>query len=65
MVLYYALSNGSLISSHQLVGDGLDQGEAIAVNSKGSVIVVGSTDSRSGQFPNSKGGKDLFVAIWN
>jgi len=65
VVLYYALSNGSLISSHQLVGDGLDQGEAIAVNSKGSVIVVGSTDSRSGQFPISKGGKDLFVAIWN
>ena len=65
VVLYYALSNGSLISSHQLAGDGLDQGEAIAVNSKGSVIVVGSTDSRAGQFPNSKGGKDLFVAIWN
>ena len=53
------------ISSYQLVGDGLDQGEAIAVNSKGSVIVVGSSDSRSGQFPSSKGGKDLFVAIWN
>ena len=65
VTLYYTLSNGSLISSHQLGGDGLDQGEAIAVNSKGSVIVVGSTDSRSGQFPNSKGGKDLFVAIWN
>ena len=65
VVLYYTLSNGSLISSHQLVGDRLDQGEAIAVNSNGSVIVVGSTDSRSGQFPTSKGGKDLFVAIWN
>ena len=65
VVLYYALSNGSLISSHQLVGDGLDQGEAIAVNYNGSVIVVGSTDSKSGQFPTSKGGKDLFVAIWN
>ena len=65
VVLYYVLSNGFLISSHQLVGDGLDQGEAIAVNSKGSIIVVGSTDSRSGQFPASKGAKDLFVAIWN
>ena len=65
VVLYYTLSNGSLISSHQLVGDGLDQGEAIAVNYNGSVIVVGSTDSKSGQFPTSKGGKDLFVAIWN
>ena len=63
--LYYALSNGSLISTHLLKGDGLDQGEAITINSKGSVIVVGSTDSRSGQFPTSKGSKDLFVAIWN
>ena len=65
VTLYYALSNGSLISTHLLKGDGLDQGEAITVNSRGSVIVVGSTESRSGQFPTSKGNKDLFVAIWN
>ena len=65
VTLYYTLSNGSLLSSHLLVGDGLDQGEAIALNSNGDLIVVGSTDSKSGEFPGSKGGKDLFVAIWN
>lgn len=65
VTLYYTLSNGSLLSSHLLVGDGLDQGEAIALNSNGDLIVVGSTDSKSGEFPDSKGGKDLFVAIWN
>ena len=65
VTLYYTLSNGSLLSSHLLVGDGLDQGEAIALNSNGDLIVVGSTDSKSGEFSDSKGGKDLFVAIWN
>jgi hypothetical protein len=63
--LYYALSNGSILSTHGLGGEGLDQGEALTINPSGEVIVVGSTDSASGQFSETKGGKDLFVAIWN
>jgi hypothetical protein len=48
-----------------LGGEGLDLAEAITINSKGDLIVVGSTESTSGLFSNSKGGKDLFVAVWN
>jgi hypothetical protein len=65
VTLYYALSNGSILSTHGLGGEGLDQGEALTINPSGEVIVVGSTDSASGQFSETKGGKDLFVAIWN
>ena len=65
VTLYYSLANGAVINTYRLGGEGLDQGEAIAINALGDVIVVGSTDSGSGQFSNTKGGKDLFVAIWN
>jgi len=50
VTLYYALSNGSILSTHGLGGEGLDQGEALTINPSGEVIVVGSTDSTSGQF---------------
>jgi len=31
----------------------------------GKILVVGSTESNSGQFENTRGSKDLFLAIWN
>ncbi|MDA8948354.1 hypothetical protein N9H57_04370 [Flavobacteriaceae bacterium] len=65
VTLYYTRSNGALMSSHRIEGNGLDLGEAIALNPKGDVIIVGSTDSSSGQFSASKGGKDILIAIWN
>ena len=65
VILYYTLANGAILSKHRLGGEGLDLAEAITMNSKGDLIVVGSTESTSGLFSNSKGGKDLFVAVWN
>ncbi len=65
VILYYTLPNGELISSHRLSGQGLDLGEKIAMTETGKILVVGSTESNSGQFENTQGSKDLFLAIWN
>jgi hypothetical protein len=65
VILYYTQPNGELISKHRLSGDGLDFGEKMVLTDMGKIILVGSTESNSGQFQNTKGGKDLFVAIWN
>ena len=65
VLLVYTLANGEVLSSHTLVGNGLDLGEALSNFSNGKILVVGSTESTSGDFQNSKGGKDLFIAVWN
>ncbi|MDA0793391.1 MAG: hypothetical protein O3C13_02085 [Bacteroidetes bacterium] len=65
VLLVYTLANGEVLSSHTLVGNGLDLGEALSNFSNGKILVVGSTESTSGDFPNSKGVKDLFIAVWN
>ena len=65
VVLYYTLPNGALITSAQLYGEGLDEGHDLVLNDDGKVIVVGSTQSSSGDYPISRGDKDLFIAFWH
>ena len=65
VVLYYTLPNGALINSAQLYGEGLDEGNDLLLTEAGKVIVVGSTQSSSGDYPISFGDKDLFIAFWH
>lgn len=65
VVLYYTLPNGALINSAQLYGEGLDEGNDLLLTEAGKVIVVGSTQSSSGDYPISLGDKDLFIAFWH
>ncbi len=61
--LYYLLKENT-IRKYQLSGSGLDVGHHLAMQSDGSVIVVGSTTSSDGDFQNTKGDADIFIAIW-
>ena len=63
--LYYTLPNGNLIQSAKLTGPGLDEANDLAINQEGKVIVVGSSESSSGDFKKSKGEKDIFIAFWH
>jgi hypothetical protein len=65
VLLVHTLPNGSEISSYTLSGEGLNIGESLTTSADGKIIVVGSTESTSGDFSNSNGDKDLFIAVWN
>ena len=63
--LVHTLANGSVINTYNLDGNGLDLPFAINERKGGKIQVVGSTESDVGDFPVSKGGKDIFIAIWH
>ena len=50
--------------SATLGGEGQDLANAL-VEWQNKILVVGSTESRSGQFRNNQGDKDIFVALWD
>jgi len=54
-----------LIQNTNLSGSGLDQANDLVLTQKGEVIVVGSSESSSGDFKNYKGEKDIFIAFWH
>ena len=61
----HTLSNGKVINQYKLIGDGLDLGHDITQLEGGKTIVIGTTESSSGDYPVSQGGKDIFLAIWH
>ena len=63
--LYYTLPNGNLIKSSNLGGDGLDEGKDLSMTKEGETVIVGSTQSNSGDFINTRGDKDIFIAFWH
>jgi hypothetical protein len=63
--LVHTLANGSVINTYSLDGNGLDLAFAINEREDGKIQVVGSTESDAGDFPISRGGKDIFLAIWH
>lgn len=46
-----------------LGGSGQDLGHALVQHPSGGILVVGSTESRDGDFVNPRGGKDIFIAF--
>jgi hypothetical protein len=64
LFLVHTLSNGSVINTYTLKGNGLDIPYGIREDKTGKIYVVGSTESSAGNFPNSRGGKDIFVTKW-
>jgi hypothetical protein len=64
IILIHSLPNGSPINSYSLEGNGLDIGHASAFFKDGRVLIVGSTESTSGDFSKARGGKDIFLAFW-
>ncbi|MFQ3341178.1 MAG: hypothetical protein ACI9TK_000837 [Flavobacteriaceae bacterium] len=65
VLIAHTLPNGSVINQYTLNGDGLDLAHGVALRASGKILVVGSNESSSGDFPASKGGKDFFVAVWH
>ena len=65
IILVHTLANGSVIGSYNLLGNGLDIPYAINESKEGKIQVAGSTESTSGDFTISQGGKDIFLAIWH
>ena len=63
--LVHTLANGSVINTYSLDGNGLDLAFAINEREDGKIQVVGSTESDAGDFPISRGGTDIFLAIWH
>ena len=61
----HTLPNGNVIKQYKLIGDGLDLGHDITQLEGGKTIVIGTTESSSGDYPVSQGGKDIFLAIWH
>ena len=61
----HTLPNGNVIKQYKLIGDGLDLGHDITQLEGGKTIVTGTTESSSGDYPVSQGGKDIFLAIWH
>ena len=64
LFLVHTLNNGSVINTYALKGNGLDIPYGIREDKTGKIYVVGSTESSAGNFPNSRGGKDIFVTKW-
>lgn len=48
-----------------LGGSGLDIAHAIGLLEDGRLVVVGSTESQDAPFQNNRGGKDVFIALWD
>ena len=65
LILFHVDFNDELLNTYRLGGDGLDRVEKITTNTQGKIIAVGSTTSKTPPFSDSKGGKDLFIAIWD
>ncbi|MDC1236157.1 hypothetical protein N8Z50_03045 [Flavobacteriaceae bacterium] len=65
IILVHTLANGSVMGSYNLLGNGLDIPYAINESKEGKIQVAGSTESTSGDFTISQGGKDIFLAIWH
>jgi hypothetical protein len=65
VALYYTLPNGKPIQTATLSGSGLDEGNDLVLTEDEKVLVVGSTESNSGDFSNTFGGKDIFIAFWH
>ncbi|MDC1217548.1 hypothetical protein N8131_05485 [Flavobacteriaceae bacterium] len=61
----HTLPNGNVIKQYKLIGDGLDLGHDITQLEGGKTIVIGTTESSSGDYTVSQGGKDIFLAIWH
>ena len=54
-----------MIQNTNLSGSGLDQANDLVLTQEGKVIVVGSSESSSGDFKDSNGEKDIFIAFWH
>lgn len=65
LFLAHTLGNGSVINTYTMKGNGLDIPYGIREDKTGKIYVVGSTESSAGNFPNSRGGKDIFVTKWH
>ena len=48
-----------------LGGSGLDIAHAVLPLNDGRLLVAGTTESRNGLFLNNRGGKDIFIALWD
>ena len=64
IALYYTLENGSLIKTTTLGDYGINQANDVILSQQNKVIVIGSSESVLEPFQNSKGSKDIFLAIW-
>ena len=64
IALYYTLENGSLIKTTTLGDYGINQANDVILSHQNKVIVIGSSESVLKPFQNSKGSKDIFLAIW-
>ena len=64
IALYYTLENGSLIKTTTLGDYGINQANDVILSQQNKVIVIGSSESVLKPFQNSKGSKDIFLAIW-
>ena len=65
VLLYYTLPNGSLIETIQLSGSGINVANDLAHTEKGKIIVVGTSESKVGDFKNNNGKTDVFIAFWH
>ena len=48
-----------------LGGSGLDIAHAVLPLNDGRLLVTGTSESQNGLFLNNRGGKDIFVALWD
>ena len=48
-----------------LGGNGLDIAHAVLPLEGGRLFVVGTSESQSGLFLSNRGGKDIFIALWD
>ena len=64
IALYYTLENGSIIKTNTLGDYGFNQANDVILSQQNKVIVIGSSESVLKPFQNSKGSKDIFLAIW-
>ena len=48
-----------------LGGNGLDIAHAVLPLEDGRLLVVGTSESQNGLFLNNRGGKDIFIALWD
>ena len=57
-------ATGSLIKTPTLGDYGINQANDVILSHQNKVIVIGSSESVLNPFQNSKGSKDIFLAIW-
>ena len=66
--LYAQYTQEQLVNPQQhfnLGGNGLDIAHAVLPLEDGRLLVVGTSESQNGLFLNNRGGKDIFIALWD